>query len=229
MLPPTPWWAGPCYARLGGPSGSGVGPPVDRAQPLLAHVGVHLGRGQAGVAQQLLDHPQVGPPVEQVGGVGVAQGVGVGGRGGPAVEDAPDVPRARGGPRAGSRRPPRAGPSMRPARRSSQARRRGHGGVVDRDAALLVALAQHGDRAAAQVDVAPVEPAQLRDPQPGGVEQLEHGAGRAGPAASPPGTSSRTSTSPPESTRGRRPPPDGARRVRAGSAPRRPCRTCQEK
>ena len=46
---------------------------------------------------------------------------------------------------------------------------------MDRHPALLVALAQHGHGAAPQVDVAPVEPAELRHPQPGGVEQLEHG------------------------------------------------------
>ena len=39
---------------------------------------------------------------------------------------------------------------------------------------LLAALAQHGHRPPAQVDVAPVEPAQLRDAQPGRVEELEH-------------------------------------------------------
>ena len=40
---------------------------------------------QAGVSQQLLHHPQVGPPVQEVGGEAVAEGVGVGGARRPAV------------------------------------------------------------------------------------------------------------------------------------------------
>jgi len=40
-------------------------------------VGVDLGRGQALVAQKFLNNTQVGPALEEVGGVGVAQGVGV--------------------------------------------------------------------------------------------------------------------------------------------------------
>ena len=46
-------------------------------------LGVFLGGGQAGVAQQLLDGAQVGPGPQQVGGEAVAQGVGRG-RGGQA-------------------------------------------------------------------------------------------------------------------------------------------------
>ena len=47
---------------------------------------------QTGVAQQFLDDPQVGAPVEQVGGEAVAQGVGVGGHRRAAVQEPPDVP-----------------------------------------------------------------------------------------------------------------------------------------
>ena len=43
------------------------------------------------MAEQLLDDPQVGAAVEQVGGEAVAEGVGVGGHRGAAVEDAADV------------------------------------------------------------------------------------------------------------------------------------------
>ena len=93
---------------------------------------------------------------------------------GTPVEDPPHVAGPEACCRAGSRTPPRAArPSA--SRPSSQPRpQRGDGGVVDRHAPLLAALAEHRDRAAAQVDVAPVEPAQLRDPQPGRVEELEH-------------------------------------------------------
>jgi hypothetical protein len=45
------------------------------AQPLSADVSVTLGGGQVGVTQQLLDRTQVGTPVEEVRGEGVAQRV----------------------------------------------------------------------------------------------------------------------------------------------------------
>ena len=48
-------------------------------------------------------------------------------------------------------------------------------GHADRHGAFLVALAPDPDGAAALVEVARVQPAQLADPDPGRVEQLEHG------------------------------------------------------
>src|SRR5208283_1171059 len=53
----------------------GVRPPVDLLQLLHAHVGVHLGSGQAGVAEQLLHGADVRPTVEQMRGEGMAEGV----------------------------------------------------------------------------------------------------------------------------------------------------------
>ena len=44
---------------------------------LLGDVGVNLGGGGAGVAQQFLDHPQVGVALQHVAGEGMPQGVGV--------------------------------------------------------------------------------------------------------------------------------------------------------
>src|SRR5690242_14191518 len=61
-------------------------------QPLLAYMSVDLRGLQAGMSEKFLDDPDVGSPVEEMGGEGVAQGVGVGGRRGAVVEDAPDVP-----------------------------------------------------------------------------------------------------------------------------------------
>ena len=58
-----------------GPSRSGVGGVVDRPQPFRRHPRVHLRGRQAGVAEQLLHHPDVGPAVEHVGGARVAQHV----------------------------------------------------------------------------------------------------------------------------------------------------------
>ena len=62
-----------------------------RPQSLLAHVSVQLGGGKVAVPQKFLHRTEVGAPVEEVGGVGVAQGVGVGRTRRPAVQDAPDV------------------------------------------------------------------------------------------------------------------------------------------
>ena len=45
-------------------------------QPFIQHMGVNLGGGNIGVTQQGLDHPQIGPARQQMGGKGVAQGVG---------------------------------------------------------------------------------------------------------------------------------------------------------
>ena len=48
---------------------------VRRLEPLAGHVGVNLGRADAGVTQNLLDTTQIGTPVQQVSGGRVAQGV----------------------------------------------------------------------------------------------------------------------------------------------------------
>ena len=57
-------------------SGARVGLVVGLAQAFLGDVGVDLGGGERGVAEQRLDAAQVGAVVEQVGGEGVAQLVG---------------------------------------------------------------------------------------------------------------------------------------------------------
>lgn len=51
-------------------------PPVNLPQTMIGHVGVHLGGADAGVAQQLLDHPQVRAMFQQVRGETVPQHVG---------------------------------------------------------------------------------------------------------------------------------------------------------
>ena len=52
-----------------------MGLEVRRAKPGPGDMGVNLGRGEALVAEQLLDDPQVRAAVEEVGGKAVAQGV----------------------------------------------------------------------------------------------------------------------------------------------------------
>src|SRR3954454_15809045 len=56
----------------------GMGGLMYRPQSLLAHVSVQLGGGKVAVPQKFLHRTEVGAPIEEVGGVGVAQGVGVG-------------------------------------------------------------------------------------------------------------------------------------------------------
>ena len=75
--------AGPSPTALGSgrsalrpaPLRPGVGGVVDRPQPLRRHLRVHLRGREAGVAEQLLHHPDVGAVVEHVGRTRVAQHV----------------------------------------------------------------------------------------------------------------------------------------------------------
>lgn len=53
-----------------------VMPRMQLRQAAAGHMGIYGGGGNISVAQQQLHRPQVGPMVEQVGGKGVAQGVG---------------------------------------------------------------------------------------------------------------------------------------------------------
>src|SRR5439155_2005481 len=57
-------------------SGPRVASSVGFEQPGPRHVSVALGRGQAGMAEELLDGTDVGPGLQQVGGERVAEGVG---------------------------------------------------------------------------------------------------------------------------------------------------------
>lgn len=51
-------------------------PPVDRFEVLGRHMGVNLRRGDAGMAEEFLDHPKVRPMGEQVRGETMPQHVG---------------------------------------------------------------------------------------------------------------------------------------------------------
>jgi len=61
--------------------GARVGAVVLLEEVLEVDVGVLLGGRQRRVAEELLDRAQIRPPLQEVGGVGVAQGVGGGGSG----------------------------------------------------------------------------------------------------------------------------------------------------
>ena len=47
----------------------------DASQSLSTHVSVYLRSCEVGVAEKLLYRPEVGAPVEEMGGEGVAQGM----------------------------------------------------------------------------------------------------------------------------------------------------------
>ncbi len=53
-------------------------PPVNFLEPLPVDVGVDLGRADLRMAEHLLDHPEVGPPSEEMGGEGMPQNMGAG-------------------------------------------------------------------------------------------------------------------------------------------------------
>ena len=134
-------------------AGPGVGAQIDLAQVVDGDQGVDLRRGHRGVAQQLLHHPDVGAAVQQVGGVGVPQGVRrhVGADAGPLgavrrivqalCRDSrpPRVLRNR----AGVPGPRQASPGRA---RIRYARERGPGVRADRHDPLLAALAEQPQR-----------------------------------------------------------------------------------
>ena len=140
------------------------------------------------MAEQLLDRPQVGAPVEEVSGEGVAQGVrrGPGGAGDEAQALQAALHRARAEPAAARRQEERAS-VLRAAARVAQEWAQGqvgvqgeHGLAAQRHHALLatlaVAYAHQGRAVDAAVDVGEIEAAALRHAQAGAVEHLEHGA-----------------------------------------------------
>ncbi len=51
---------------------------IDRGRkPVFIHVGVDFGGSDAGVAEHLLNHAEIGPTRQEMGGKGVAQKVGI--------------------------------------------------------------------------------------------------------------------------------------------------------
>src|SRR5215211_7772241 len=69
-------WDAPRLGDLA-PSGAGMRAVVDPPEPPAVYVAVDLRRREGAVAEQLLDRPQVGAALEQVGREGVPEPVGV--------------------------------------------------------------------------------------------------------------------------------------------------------
>ena len=174
-------------------SGARMRPCVDLPDALARQVRVQLRGGDAGMAQQLLDHAQVRAALEQVRGETMPQRVRRHTRRQPGTLGA-----ARWMARHASMRPsrrPRADRNSGPPRRSrSRATRRRsarpsasqagrtvvevaleavEGDVADRHQPLAVALADDPHEAAVERQVLPVEPERLADAQAGRVQQLQ--------------------------------------------------------
>ena len=125
---------------------------VDLGEALLVHVRVDLGGGDVGVAEEFLDHTEVGPILEQVGGKGVPEKVWVNleveaGARCPLLDDLPDAVGAQGTAadrekdlRAGSH----LGVDQTGAFIGEVVLERGAGTTPDRDDAGLVALQSPG-------------------------------------------------------------------------------------
>jgi len=155
---------------------------VKLLEPLSRDMGVDLGRRQVAVAKQHLHHPQIGAVVEQMGGEGVAQGVrrevfadarlqGV------TLDELPErlarhAVAAASGEEEVAQAPAQqvlAWPMKVIPQPVQRFRPKGH-------QALLPSLPCYPHDALDQARLLWCEPHQLRHPQPGRVEHLQHGA-----------------------------------------------------
>lgn len=151
---------------------------VYTAQPFDGHMGVELCGGQAGMPQQFLDDAQVGSAFEEVSGGGMPQTVRaqVGcarhsrndvvhdGSGLTLVEAPPTAAQQQcaAGLGGGQMRAAEIQPILeRPVCRHPEGHR-----------SFLVAFTEYPDQAAGTVGIVDIEPAQLTDPNTGGVQHL---------------------------------------------------------
>ena len=170
--------------RGSGPAGPRVEPGVDLAEPAELDPRVDLGGGDRGVTQHLLDHAEVGPAGEEVGGEAVAERVRADLRrepGGPGMllDDRPEPdPRQRADPAGdedlGDPHPTR---EQRPAGLASDTRRgpRGPSNRAGRPAPCPPCRCT-GPSPPIQVEVGRAEPDHLRGPAARRVEGLQRRA-----------------------------------------------------
>lgn len=159
-----------------------MGAVVDRGQVLEVQVGIDLGRGDVGVAEQFLHGAQVAGRLQQMAGEGVPQHVRV--QVLAQLADAglahPQLDRPRRQALAA------ATDEHRTVFRSGLGAQRQPGferlarGLADRQLADLVALATHSHQAFLEVQPFEIEADQFREAQPGGIEQLQQGLVAAG-------------------------------------------------
>src|SRR5262247_3853734 len=139
-------------------AGARMGDVVHAHELVGTHVGVALGRRQAAMAEQLLDHSKIGAGVQKMGRERVAQRVRAHAPSDPGRRSAPPhdrVQRAHAEPRAARVLEERA---PAPAASLEMRGERAGGPAAVRHDPLLLALAEHADRLLRAVDVVEVEP-----------------------------------------------------------------------
>src|SRR5690348_13002879 len=145
-------------------------PVVHAPQVSWVDVAVDLRRRERAVAEQLLDRPEVGAAVEQVGGEGMPEAMGVGNDATERARVEAATARREEQGVVGSRREGGA----RLAEVAAEPDRRL---LAERDDALLATLAAPDvDELLLEVDVSEVEAHGLGAPQPGGVDELDERA-----------------------------------------------------
>jgi hypothetical protein len=161
-------------------SGARMGLVVDAAQTFARHVRVDLRAGQRGVPEQFLYGAEVGASLQHVGRRGVAQAVG--GRVRQTQRLRPrrdDLPYGARVETAAARAEQERGAAVGRGERGPPVTQPRLDGALGRhskgDGALPGALAEDAHDTAGQVDVVDVEPAQLGDADPAGVEHLQDG------------------------------------------------------
>jgi hypothetical protein len=150
---------------------------VDAGEMLKIKVGVDLGRADIGVAQEFLHRPEVATGLEQVGGEGMPQLMGM--DAGRHAETARPLAHA-GLNRAGAQATAEPADEQRLLLRALQelaatvepSAERFPGLAPHRDDPLLAAFARDPHEAIAEIQIGHVEAGQLRQSQPRGIEQL---------------------------------------------------------
>src|SRR5690606_23902058 len=164
----------------GGPSGR-VRAVVPREELVERHMGVALGGGEARMTEELLDHAEVGAPLEQVRRAAMPESVRVQIRA-PRSERAvaldellhPAHAEASPSSRQEQRAPTRCGaPRTKLAATREVRLERRTRFAAERHDALLVPLPEHAHLRRLELDVLQIQPHELAHPEPRAVEQLE--------------------------------------------------------
>ena len=131
------------------------------------------------MAEHLLHAAQIGPTVEQMGGHGVPQavrseiGCPVDEPQGAVDDPADDAWIEPPSPLADEQRRPGLAGGQPSSALLDPGIDGPDSGIADGDAALLATLAEHPDHPPVPIKIAEIESAELRDPDPGRVKQLE--------------------------------------------------------
>ena len=154
---------------------------MDLFKSILVDVGVDLGGGDVRMAKHELDGSQVGTMGQEVGGKGVTQDVrGYGfadaGRSCRLLDDLPETESGHG-PASVTDKKGIAASALEDQRSCCPEVLLDDilGRYAKGDEPLLVALADHPDKTGGKIACGKRERHQLRDPDPCGVEQMQHG------------------------------------------------------